>query len=72
MGFTIKIFKIIPKFSPHENTLTLIPPELTPYKIIMTYGTEAVNLNAALCRITAKQWRKVDFDKMELLAITLL
>ncbi|PKM65489.1 MAG: DNA-binding protein [Firmicutes bacterium HGW-Firmicutes-2] len=36
----------------------LLPPELTPYQISMTYASEADLLNVALFGITAKQWRE--------------
>jgi len=36
----------------------LIPPELTPYQISITYASEADVLNVALFGITAKQWRE--------------
>ena len=35
----------------------LIPPELTPNQISMTYASEADVLNVALFGVTAKQWR---------------
>lgn len=41
----------------------LIPPELTPYQISMTYASEADVLNVALFGITAKQWRDENPDK---------
>jgi len=41
----------------------LIPPELTPYQISMTYASEADVLNVALFGITAKQWRDENLDK---------
>ena len=41
----------------------LIPPELTPYQISMTYANEADVLNIALFGITAKQWREEHPDK---------
>ncbi len=41
----------------------LIPPELTPYQISMTYASEADILNVALFGITAKQWREENYDK---------
>lgn len=41
----------------------LIPPELTPYHISMTYASEADVLNVALFGITAKQWREKNTDK---------
>ena len=41
----------------------LIPPELTPYKISITYASEADVLNVALFGITAKQWRETNSDK---------
>jgi len=42
---------------------TLIPPELTPYQIFITYASEANVLNVALFGITAKQWREANSDK---------
>lgn len=36
----------------------LLPPELTPFQISMTYASEADVLNIALFGITAKQWRE--------------
>lgn len=41
----------------------LIPPELTPYQISITYASEADVLNVALFGITAKQWREENPDK---------
>ncbi|MDI6914487.1 MAG: KilA-N domain-containing protein [Desulfitobacteriaceae bacterium] len=41
----------------------LIPPELEPYQISMTYASEADVLNVALFGITAKQWRDEHPDK---------
>lgn len=41
----------------------LIPPELTPYQISITYASEADVLNAALFGITAKQWREKNPNK---------
>ena len=41
----------------------LIPAELTPYQISMTYASEADVLNVALFGITAKQWRDENPDK---------
>lgn len=41
----------------------LIPPELTPYQISITYANEADVLNVALFGITAKQWRDENPDK---------
>ena len=41
----------------------LIPPELTPYQISITYASEADVLNIALFGITAKQWREENSDK---------
>ncbi len=41
----------------------LIPPELTPIQIFMTYASEADVLNVALFGITAKQWRGEHPDK---------
>lgn len=41
----------------------LIPPELTPYQISITYASEADVLNVALFGITAKQWRDTNPDK---------
>jgi KilA-N domain len=41
----------------------LIPPELAPYQISMTYASEADVLNVALFGITAKQWREENPDK---------
>lgn len=41
----------------------LIPPELTPYQISMTYASEADVLIVALFGITAKQWRENNPDK---------
>ncbi|KAB3530686.1 KilA-N domain-containing protein [Alkaliphilus serpentinus] len=35
----------------------LLPPELKPFQISMTYASEADVLNVALFGITAKQWR---------------
>ena len=45
------------------NCENLIPPELTPYQISMTYASEADILNVALFGITAKQWREKNPDK---------
>lgn len=36
----------------------LIPPQLTPYQISVTYASEADVLNVALFGITAKEWRE--------------
>ncbi len=36
----------------------LLPPELKPFQISMTYASEADVLNVALFGITAKQWRE--------------
>lgn len=41
----------------------LIPPELTPYQISITYASEADVLNVALFGITSKQWREENTDK---------
>jgi len=41
----------------------LIPPELSPYQISITYASEADVLNVALFGITAKQWRDENPDK---------
>lgn len=41
----------------------LIPPELTPYQISITYASEADVLNVALFGITAKQWREENSNK---------
>jgi len=41
----------------------LIPPELTPYQVSITYASEADVLNVALFGITAKQWREENPDK---------
>ena len=41
----------------------LLPPELTPFQISMTYASEADVLNVALFGITAKQWREEHPDK---------
>ncbi len=41
----------------------LLPPELTPFQISMTYASEADVLNVALFGITAKQWREKNSDK---------
>lgn len=41
----------------------LIPPELTPYQISITYASEADVLNVALFGITAKQWREGNPDR---------
>ena len=41
----------------------LIPPELTPYQISITYANEADVLNVALFGITARQWREKNPDK---------
>ena len=41
----------------------LIPPELTPYQISITYASEADVLNVALFGVTAKQWRDENPDK---------
>lgn len=41
----------------------LIPPELTPYQISITYASEADVLNVALFGITAKQWREENPDR---------
>ncbi len=40
----------------------LIPPELTPVQIAVTYATEADVLNMALFGITARQWREANPD----------
>ncbi len=36
----------------------LIPPQLTPYQISITYASEADVLNVALFGMTAKDWRE--------------
>ncbi len=41
----------------------LLPPELMPFQISMTYVSEADVLNVALFGITAKQWREKNSDK---------
>jgi hypothetical protein len=41
----------------------LIPPELTPYQISITYASEADVQNVALFGVTAKQWRDENPDK---------
>lgn len=41
----------------------LIPAELKPFQISMTYANEADVLNVALFGITAKQWRNENADK---------
>jgi hypothetical protein len=41
----------------------LLPPELTPFQISMTYASEADVLNVALFGVTAKQWREKNPDK---------
>ena len=41
----------------------LLPPELKPFQISMTYASEADVLNVALFGITAKQWREKNSDK---------
>ena len=41
----------------------LIPSELTPYQISITYASEADVMNIALFGITAKQWREGNPDK---------
>lgn len=41
----------------------LLPPELRPYQISMTYASEADVLNVALFGVTAKQWREENKDK---------
>ena len=41
----------------------MIPPELAPHKISITYASEADLLNVALFGITAKQWRETNSDK---------
>jgi len=41
----------------------LIPAELKPFQISMTYASEADVLNVALFGITAKQWRNENADK---------
>jgi hypothetical protein len=41
----------------------LLPPELKPFQISMTYASEADVLNVALFGITAKQWREKNPDK---------
>ncbi len=41
----------------------LLPPELKPFQISMTYASEADVLNVALFGITAKQWREENKDK---------
>ncbi|MBV1758607.1 MAG: KilA-N domain-containing protein [Dethiosulfatibacter sp.] len=42
----------------------LIPPQLTPNQISMTYASEADVLNVALFGITAKQWRDKNSSKI--------
>lgn len=41
----------------------LLPPELKPFQISITYASEADVLNVALFGITAKQWREENKDK---------
>lgn len=41
----------------------LIPPEITPYQIAITYASEADVLNVALFGLTAKQWRDNNPEK---------
>ncbi len=41
----------------------LIPPELTPYQISITYASEADVLNIALFGITSKQRREENPDR---------
>ena len=41
----------------------LIPPELAPHKLSITYASEADLLNVALFGITAKQWHETNSDK---------
>lgn len=41
----------------------LIPLELTPFQISVTYASEAGVLNVVLFGITAKQWREKNPDK---------
>lgn len=41
----------------------LLPPELKPFQIAITYDSEADVLNVALFGITAKQWREENKDK---------
>lgn len=41
----------------------LLPPELKPFQISITYANEADVLNVALFGITAKQWREDNTDK---------
>lgn len=41
----------------------LLPPELKPFQIAITYASEADVLNVALFGITAKQWREENKDK---------
>jgi hypothetical protein len=41
----------------------LLPPELKPFQISITYASEADVLNVALLGITAKQWREENKDK---------
>ncbi len=41
----------------------LLPPELTPIQISMTYASEADVLNVAMFGITAKQWREKNPEK---------
>lgn len=41
----------------------LLPPELKPFQIAITYASEADVLNVALFGVTAKQWREENKDK---------
>lgn len=41
----------------------LLPPELKPFQISITYASEADVLNVALLGITAKQWREENKNK---------
>ena len=41
----------------------MLPPELKPFQISITYASEADVLNVALFGITAKQWREENKDK---------
>lgn len=41
----------------------LIPPQLTPYQISITYASEADVLNVALFGVTAKEWREKNPSK---------
>ncbi|MEL7607830.1 MAG: KilA-N domain-containing protein [Sedimentibacter saalensis] len=41
----------------------LLPPELKPFQIAITYANEADVLNVALFGVTAKQWREENKDK---------